>query len=185
MDKDMAEKRRVAKYSPEDVERGLFALAICGDGTAASRQLAANGHKIPARTLNHWKLQHAERFQQIAHQHTRKVREVIAQEQIEIAHAAGEAERLAIAKTRGQLKDGSVRDASTAGRNLAVQKGIALDHSLKMRGEPTVVHEHRQADDIFKKLRELAPQVFVIEGDADEMPAIPDALPNGNGTGAD
>ena len=165
------------RYTEGEIERGLFALAICGDGTAASRQLATQGQKIPARTLNHWKVAHAERFRETAKRHIQEIREVIAQEQIEIAHVAGEAERLAIAKTRGQLADGSVKDASTAGRNLAVQKGIALDHSLKMRGEPTVVHEHRQAEDIIANLKRIAPQVF--DSEAVEIP--PSALPNGNG----
>jgi hypothetical protein len=108
-------------------------------------------------------------------------REVIAQEQIEIAHAAGEAERVAIAKTKKQLEDGEVKDASTAGRNLGVQKGIALDHALKQRGEPTVVHEHNlQADEVLAKLQKLAPKVFfTVEGQADEIgPALPKGAGN-------
>jgi len=165
----MAEKRPSGRYTPEEVERGLFALAVWGDGTAASGQLAASGHKIPARTLNHWKLTHSERFREIANKQTKLVREVIAQEQVEIAHAAGEAERVAIAKTKKQLEDGSCKDVSTAGRNLAVQKGIALDHSLKLRGEPTVIHEHRQAADIIKNLKRLAPRVFDANGRAEEI----------------
>jgi len=76
---------------------------------------------------------------------------------------------VAIAKTKRQLEDDSCKDASTAGRNLAVQKGIALDHSLKMRGEPTVIHEHRQAEDIVRNLKRLAPRVFDAEGKADEV----------------
>jgi thioesterase domain-containing protein len=176
----MAEKRPSSKYTPEDIERGLFALAVCGNAAAAARQLKAQGHSVPRQTLQDWKVAHAKRFREISNKHTQEIRETIAQEQIEIAHAAGEAERLAISRTKGQLEDGSVKDASTAGRNLAVQKGIALDHSLKMRGEPTIVHEHNiQVEDVFKRLRELAPQVFVIEGQGDEELA----LPNGNGTG--
>jgi hypothetical protein len=169
----VAQKRQTL-YSPEDIERGLFALAIWGGAAAAERQLAANGHKIPRRTLQEWKTAHAERFQEIANRHTRKIRDAIAQEQIEIAHAAGEAERVAIAKTKGQLEDGSCKDASTAGRNLAVQKGIALDHSLKMRGEPTVIHEHRQAEDIVKSLKRLAPKVFSVNGEAEEVSSLPE-----------
>jgi hypothetical protein len=127
--------------------------------------------RFPRQTLLDWKVAHAECFRQISTKHTQEIREVIAQEQIEIAHAAGEAEREAIAKARGQLKDGSIRDASTAARNFSVTKGIALDHALKQRGEPTVIHEHNvQAEDVFKRLQALAPQVFVIEGQAEEVP---------------
>src|SRR5436190_3018231 len=168
----MAEKRPSAKYSVEDIERGLVALAVWGDAAAAQRHLAANGHKIPRRTLQDWKTRHADRYREISNRHIQQVREVLADEQVQIAHAAGEAERLAIAKTKGQLEDGSVKDASTAGRNLAVQKGIALDHALKQRGEPTVVHEHNvQADDILARLKKLAPTVFV-EGEAEEMSPV-------------
>jgi thioesterase domain-containing protein len=177
----MATSRPSSKYTPEDIERGLFALAVCGNAAAAARQLKAQGHGVPRQTLLDWKVARAERFREIANKHTQEIREVIAQEQIEIAHAAGEAEREAIAKARGQLRDGSIRDASTAARNFSVTKGIALDHSLKQRGEPTIVHEHNiQVEDVFKRLRELAPQVFVIEGQGDEELA----LANGNGTGA-
>ena len=96
---------------------------------------------------------------------------MLADEQVQIARDAGEAEREAIAKARGQLKNGSIRDASTAARNFSVTKGIALDHSLKQRGEPTVIHEHRQVDDILARLKKLAPTVFV-EGEAEEMSPV-------------
>src|SRR3954452_609430 len=106
----MARKRQVTLYSPEQIERGLFALAICGNAAAAARQLAATGQRVPQATLQTWKTKHAERFREITNKHVKQIREVIAQEQIEIAHAAGEAERVAIAKTKGELEDGSVKD---------------------------------------------------------------------------
>jgi hypothetical protein len=172
-------KKPNTHYTPEDVERGLFALAITGSPTVASRQLAANGLKVDRRTLTDWTVRHAERYREITRRHIQEIREVIANEQIEIAQAAGEAEREAIAKARSQIKDGSVRDASGAARNFSVTKGIALDHSLKMRGEPTVVHEHREAIEIINDLRKRFPRVFIV-GEAHEDRPVPE-LPNGNG----
>jgi len=78
------------RYSPEQIERGLFALAICGKAAEAARQLAATEQKIPKATLQTWKTKHAGRFREITDQHVKQIREVIAQEQIEIAHAAGD-----------------------------------------------------------------------------------------------
>jgi hypothetical protein len=170
-------KKPNTHYTPEDVERGLFALAITGSPTVASRQLAAKGLRVDRRTLSDWKVRHAERFREIANRHTQEIREVIAQEQIEIAQAAGEAEREAIAKARGQLKDGSIKDASIAARNFSVSKGIALDKHLTLRGEPTVVHEHRrQAHEIIADLQKKFPGV--IEGHAEEVRRVPE-LPDG------
>jgi hypothetical protein len=94
----MADKRQTA-YTSEDIERGLFALALYGNAAEAERRLAATGRRVPKRTLQGWKTSHAERFREIASREAKKIREVIAQEQIEIAHAAGEAERVAIANS--------------------------------------------------------------------------------------
>jgi hypothetical protein len=166
----MAEKRPSPKYTPEDIERGLFALAVCGNAAAAARQLAAQGHKVPRQTLQDWKAAHADRYHAISNNHIQQIREVIAAEQREIARAAGEAEREAIAKARVQLKDGRIRDASTAARNFSVTKGIALDHALKQAGEPMVIHQHNlQADDVLERIKKLAPTLFTIVGEAEEI----------------
>src|SRR5215210_8143331 len=173
----MVEKRPSSKYTPEQVDRGLFALAVLGgNAAAAERQLKAQGHRVPKATLQDWKTKHADRFQEIANRHTKRIREVIAQEQVEIAHVAGEAEREAIAKARGQLRDGSIKDASTAARNFSVTKGVSIDKALKQRGEPNVIDEDRHAEDIIASLKRLAPQVF--DSEAVEIPPL--ALPNGN-----
>src|SRR5215210_4027726 len=130
-------KKRQTDYTSEEIGRGLLQLAVHGSARKAARELAAQGHKISESTLRTWKVRHAERFREIATRDAKRVREAMAQECLETAHEAGETEREALAKTREQLKDGSVKDASTAARNAAVVKGISLDHSLKLRGEPT------------------------------------------------
>ena len=150
----MPDKRPSTRYSPEEVERGLFALAVTGDSVKARKQLAAQGLSIPDRTLRTWKeTQYADRFREIAANHTREIRDTIAQEQIEIAIAAGDVERAALAKVHSQIKDADLKDVSTAGRNAAVSKGIALDKHLLYRGEPTSIVQHRQAADILAQIK--------------------------------
>jgi hypothetical protein len=93
-------KKPNTHYTPEDVERGLFALAITGSPTVASRQLAAKGLRVDRRTLSDWKVRHAERFREIANRHTQEIRGVIAQEQIEIA-------RLSAVRARSECGQGA------------------------------------------------------------------------------
>ncbi len=48
--------------------------------------------------------------------------------------------------------DHDVRDAATVARNAAVTKGINVDQVLKLSGWPTVIAEHRNADDLLDSL---------------------------------
>ena len=138
-----------------------------GEGPQAAR--GPRPSRVPDRTLRIWKeTQYADRFREIAANHTREVRDTIAQEQIEIAIAAGDVERVALAKVHSQIEDAELKDVSTAGRNAAVSKGIALDKHLLYRGEPTQIVRHQQASDILAQIKKIAPGL-VVEGDAQDV----------------
>jgi hypothetical protein len=168
------------KYTPAEEERALCVLAITGNAEAARRQLAAQGLDIPARTLRAWRLTHADRIRELTNKHLAQVREVIAGDLQRTAMEAGEVEREALAKTRKQLKDGTIKDASTAARNASVSKGISLDHMQKMRGEPTQIVEHRHAAEIIADLQKRFPRVVYVEGEAHEVRPVRE-LPDGTG----
>jgi hypothetical protein len=159
------------KFSLAQIDRALFVLALAPSANAAARELreADDPLKVDPKTLRSWTSRYAERWREIQDRHAKKIRQAMANEQFEIAHAAGEAERLAISKTKAELRSGKIKDSSTAARNLAVSKGVAVDHGLKLRGEPTQIVQHRSAEEIVRSLKRLAPRVFDAEATAQEI----------------
>src|SRR5436190_826121 len=112
----MARKRQVTLYSPEQIERGLFALAICGNAAEAGRQLAATGQRVPQATLQTWKTKHAERYREITNQHVKQIREVFAQEQIEVFTADGDADEVPLLEDRAEGDAGLSRSPTPTTR---------------------------------------------------------------------
>lgn len=64
---------------------------------------------------------------------------------------------------------------SNAAKNAALVLGIATDKKLTLEGRPTVITEHRDAEDILKALSTVAPGL-VIDSTADEIPTTPHRL---------
>jgi hypothetical protein len=149
--------RRIERtYTPEQVDRALLELAITGSSVAARRRLAAQGLEVSDPHVARVEAGplpgplHGDREPP-----RRKVEDVIVQQARELALKAAEVERKALDK---QLKalDGTVKDASASARNAAVVKGVNVDKLLTLSGRPSKVVEHRQADDLIRKLKTIA-----------------------------
>jgi hypothetical protein len=159
------------RYSPEQIDRALLELAICGTSTEARRRLAAQGLQVSDRTLRDWKqVRYPDRYRQIAEQHARQVEDVIVQQARETALFAGHVERSALAAELKAIEAGKVRDHSASARNASTVKGINVDKLLTLSGRPSQVVEHRQADDLLRKLAVIAPGVVTVESEAEELP---------------
>lgn len=110
------EMTRGKKYSAEDVERGLAALAVNGSSEIASEQTG-----IPASTLRTWKLRQPDEFDELRREkRTPLIEELWA------------GARDAIARIRDQIKEASAKDA-------AVILGILVEKALLAGGEPTEI----------------------------------------------
>jgi uncharacterized protein YbjT (DUF2867 family) len=107
---------RGKKRSPEEVERGLAALAEHGSSEGAAR---ATG--IPASTLRTWKLQQPDEFDELRRE---KRSGLVGQ----VWEAAGEALKQVLSK----VGEASPKDA-------AVIFGIVVDKGLLLGGEPTEI----------------------------------------------
>ncbi len=59
--------------------------------------------------------------------------------------------------------DHEVRDPATLARNAAVTKGINVDQVLRLSGRPTVIAEHRNADDLLDCLAKKLGLTFEAE----------------------
>src|SRR4051794_3987172 len=168
-------KRAQTVYTPEEIDRGLLALAVTGTAAAASRQLALNDPpvKVDRRTIAGWRERYPDRWRDIQTNHAARVEETIINEARETAIRAAELERETLSLELERTKNKEVKDAGASARNASTVKGINIDKVLGLSGRPRVVVEHRQAEDIIASLRRLAPKVFSANGEAEEVGSLP------------
>jgi hypothetical protein len=165
-------KRRASRYSEDEIERALIAVAVCAGNThRAHRELAKQGHKIPRPTLDVWATRlHADRYQRIATEVVPKIHERIATEAEDLAQAYADAERTALDRLNETLDELDPKDVATAIRNLATSRGISIDKAALLRGRPTQIIEHRDPADIARELAAMRPDVFeYVDEDAEEI----------------
>jgi len=116
---------RGKKRSPEDIERGLEALAESG-GNAT---IASESCGIPARTLRGWKGgAFAEEFAELRRE-----------KRTDLIGDVWEAAREALAQLRSKLP-------TMKGKDVAVTFGILTDKALILGGEPTQITETKRGD---------------------------------------
>ena len=166
------------KRTLEDIERGLTALALtAGRPVQASDRLKEQGLDIPASTLCRWRdHQYHERYLEIATTVAYRVEDVIVQEARETAALAAQLERAALERAYRQVmnsKEGV--DASQVAQRASTVKGINVDKLLQLTGRPTQVVEHRNADEVLRKLGASLPGL-IVDGTATEIE--PKAIPS-------
>lgn len=152
-------------------------MALCnGNTTKASRELAKQGTKIPARTLWGWAREdHVQRYREIQGDVIPEIHARLADQSEALALQHGEVEAQALERLKKELPDVPVRDLSTAARNLPVSRGIATDESVTLRGRDTPA-ESNPIEDVNEVLTTLArlgvhgppKQVPTLEGEATE-----------------
>jgi hypothetical protein len=83
---------------------------------------------------------------------------------------------MAIDVFKAKAENMSAAEASTAGRNWAVSRGISTDKARLLRGEATQVVEHRHPQEIWSQLERLVP-ASAVEGTAEEEEEPPELPP--------
>ena len=160
------------RYSEAEVKLGLEILAATGNAREASRRLAATGRLdvIPA-TLLSWKKRYPEQFEAIQHDIRDQIDKAVVREARDIIREVAQVEMLAVEKTRIGLEDGSIKDPSTALRNLSTSKAINIDKVRLHEGNPTEIVEKRTIDQTFRALKQIG-RMQVVDSTADEVPVI-------------
>jgi hypothetical protein len=169
-------QRSPKRYSDEEIDRGLVALALhAGNRRAASEALAREGVEIPQDTLRHWLERKRDRYDELRTELLPRIRERIAQQSEDLAQAYAEKELELLAG----LKDEPMKPSDRASviRNLSTSRGISVDKAMAMRGMPTQIVEHRTADHTWAKLKEMG---LVVDSTAEELdpPASPASDPD-------
>jgi hypothetical protein len=158
-------------YDTETIDRALWTIALhAGSANQASEALEAQGISIPRQTLHRWKTQqHPERYEEICKEASARLVERIAAEAEQFMLHASRVELKALERLEAQLDAGEVKDTASALRNITTAKALNNDKiASPLRGRPSIIHEHRNADAI---LRELAAYGYVDSTATEETPS--------------
>ena len=123
---------------------------------------------IPA-TLLSWKKRYPEQFEAIQHDIRDQIDKAVVREARDIIREVAQVEMLAVEKTRAGLEDGSIKDPSTALRNLSTSKAINIDKIRLHEGNPTEIVEKRTIDQTLNALKRLG-RMQVVDSTAEELP---------------
>lgn len=167
------ERRPHERYTPEQIDRGLLEVAVCGNAALASKRLAAEGLEIDDRLLRMWRSEiHAGRYAEIAAEQAPKIEATIVEAARRIAQRAAEIELKALDRTEEQLDAGDVKDPAAVARNLAVAKAVNIDKTLTLESRPSQISEVRRPEEIIRSLEKLG-VLKAIDGTAEEEPSSP------------
>jgi hypothetical protein len=166
-----------SRYTDQEVERGLVALALCsGQRRRASKLLAKQGLKISDGALRYWKEHaHEDWYWEIQARIMPRVRAIAAEKHSELAELEGEASRQLLDRLMTEADEIPARDLPGAVRNLDVAAAVNRDKAAMLRGEPTEIVEHqRDALQILRQLKEMgmplpADMEHAIESTAEEI----------------
>ena len=134
-------RQKSSRYTHQEIDQGLFALVLAsGNSRRASAMLADRGLKIPHTTLDTWKHRtHPDRYERIKEDSLPGIRARLADEMEALAQDQIELEAEMTARLRERLPEIPDRDLPGALRNIAVAKGINVDKTAPIRGEPTQI----------------------------------------------
>ncbi len=146
-------------YGAEDVQRALYWLALFqGNYRRASNQLRAQGHPVPAKTIENWHKKDPVRYQAVREGAVAEVHSLLAGEFEDVARASLELQNELLDETRRQLQAGEIKNADSAARNVATVGGIAAQHIRPMRDMPSRVVEVRDVAEILRSLEAKLPK---------------------------
>lgn len=128
-------------YDPEQVERGLIALAECnGNGRKAERLLSQDGIGIDHTTLYRWrKYEHAEQFERVRAEVLPKVRLAASEDHMALSERCMEAEHLLLDRLVDEVPNLDKRDISTSLRNVSTSGAIHVDKGQVLSDQPTEI----------------------------------------------
>ena len=163
-------KHSRALYKPEDIERGLTALAIYGNSEKAVAALKANGLTAPSsRQLQNWRDQYPEQWNKAVREQAPKIEQQIVGDLLTTLQVSQRTVQVAVNKTLEQLEAGEAKDPAGAARNIATVVGITTDKFLTLTGRPSQIVENRTADQLLASIGRLVGATPVVDTTAEEI----------------
>ncbi len=162
------------RYSLEDRELALRTLALAGNRYEAATALlnkntTGNLQNLPKQTLWRWaNEQYQDRYEEIRTEVSDQVAQRVANQAEEIALAAGALELQLMEDLAAKRHDLDAKDVAGALRNVTTTKSLNIDKvASPIRGRPTIIHADRSAEEIFRALKALEPNL-IIDSTAEE-----------------
>jgi hypothetical protein len=148
--------------------RGLTQVALCAGNTRlAARKLKEAGEPIPRTTLEDWKTSQVERYGDIWAEIVPRINNQIAAQSEAAAIREGEIAQQLTDKLEQEIPNLPARDLAGALRNTEVARGINLDKSLLLRGQPTQIIEHRPPNELYNQFARMTGDT--VDGTAEEI----------------
>lgn len=161
------QKRTRTDYSEEEIEHALAALAINPTITEVAKELG-----IKPDTIRGWKKRFATRYDELRAEILPKMRAKMAAQAEDAALAQGAlAEQMATALA-GKIKDMSGAELAKAMQSSEVAKGINIDKARLLRGEPTVIIEKRDSEEILESIAKRFPRLVANEAETVDITAV-------------
>ena len=132
---------RASRYSPEEIEYALTAVAAAGGSTKrAAKALEAEGRKVPESTLRLWRSDlYADRYREIEADELPKRYARLAERCEANAERLGVIEELLTDRLEAEASGLTPRDAAGALRNVSVAKAVNIDKASVIRGRPSEI----------------------------------------------
>lgn len=173
--------KRIRRFSQAEIDTGLTVLAASGSSFEASEITG-----ISASTLRQWKVDHADRYQEIREREAPKLEARAASQARELIIRAGETEHTILDLLNERLKNEAptkeLSEIAGTLQRVTTSKGINGTKLLELTGRPTSIVEHREGTDILRSLGAKIPGL-VIESTAEELRqtrALPSESDNAN-----
>jgi hypothetical protein len=161
------------KYSSEQIEHGLIALATHG----GSPREASRACGIPFSTLKYWRdKKYVNRYEELAQAHADATMAQVARDSREFAKSTREAEILALKRTIEKLERDEDKTPAQTLQRLLISKAIAVDKDLAIRQKPVshVVHSTQEFEETLRWLRARAIPDAPVNAEVVEEPAAPE-----------
>jgi hypothetical protein len=158
------------KYTPAQIEKGLWEMARLGSVRKAAKSLG-----IPHETLSYWRRgPHHERYLQIRDEHMDVIHRGLASDYEDLARDALETQHSLVERIQSQMDQLAPRETTQALGTMATVGGIATDKTQLLRDKPTSIVKHDVQADIQALARTGV--IDVIDGTAEEDSAEQAAL---------
>jgi len=135
-------------YGVTEVEAALTQIALAGDNATKAAKLT--GH-APS-TLQDWRNRYRDRYDEIRRELAPQIESTIIEEARATALLAAEAERAGIQATISSINNGTIKDPSSAAKNMSLVKAVNVDKFLLLENRPTSISTHVGTDELLRKL---------------------------------
>lgn len=163
-------KRKVNFKEPLSMQQVLVAVATYPDLKAAKAYMEEQGYMTTTSELEQWRRNKGDELEKIREEIAPRLEASLANDMLDVARMAVEAQRIAIERTQERLEKNQVMDPSTVARNLSQLMAQNVEKRLSLQGRPTQITETRNLDEMIRKLESMGvAKTYEVEAVAEDI----------------